>query len=103
VSEQAKAERLTHEVIQDGTGRSNKKRYICTIDNCLKSFYQKTHLDIHERSHTGDKPYVSRFPEFDNHVLMHGGFQTCEISNCGRTFSQLGNLKVHYYPNSHDF
>lgn len=34
-----------------------KRRHKC--QNCNKCFYQKTHLDIHERSHTGFKPYVS--------------------------------------------
>lgn len=37
--------------------KNGKRRYKC--QNCMKSFYQKTHLDIHERSHTGFKPYVS--------------------------------------------
>lgn len=39
--------------------RSGKRRYQCQMKNCNKSFYQKTHLDIHERAHTGFKPYVS--------------------------------------------
>ena len=40
--------------------RSGKKRkYTCTTPNCGKSFAQKTHLDIHTRAHTGDKPFVS--------------------------------------------
>jgi hypothetical protein len=38
--------------------KSSKKRYQCTIENCTKKFQQKTHLDIHERSHTGVKPFV---------------------------------------------
>lgn len=42
-----------------GSPRAGKKRYQCTIEGCTKSFYQKTHLDIHERAHTGVKPYVS--------------------------------------------
>jgi hypothetical protein len=40
--------------------RSGKKRkYTCTLSGCGKSFAQKTHLDIHIRAHTGDKPFVS--------------------------------------------
>jgi hypothetical protein len=39
-------------------GRQNRKRYTCDIADCGKTFFQKTHLDIHKRSHTGDKPYV---------------------------------------------
>lgn len=36
-----------------------RKRYQCTIEDCNKSFYQKTHLEIHTRAHTGVKPFVS--------------------------------------------
>ena len=53
--------RLKQEVNQDDGSRAkhSKKRYQCKIQNCTKSFYQKTHLDIHERAHTGAKPYVN--------------------------------------------
>ena len=51
--------------VQDGKddsqddSKTGKRRYQCQVKNCMKSFYQKTHLDIHERAHTGIKPYVS--------------------------------------------
>lgn len=35
-----------------------RKRYQCSIPDCHKSFYQKTHLEIHTRAHTGVKPFV---------------------------------------------
>jgi len=42
------------------SSRSGKKRkYTCHMPDCGKSFAQKTHLDIHTRAHTGDKPFVS--------------------------------------------
>ena len=42
-------------------GTSNpRKRYQCDIPSCAKSFFQKTHLDIHMRAHTGHKPFVCR-------------------------------------------
>lgn len=44
--------------------RSGKKRkYKCHVPDCGKSFAQKTHLDIHARAHTGDKPFVSSMDE----------------------------------------
>lgn len=36
-----------------------KKKYSCNMPNCNKTFYQKTHLEIHIRAHTGAKPFVS--------------------------------------------
>ncbi|KAH6667752.1 putative asparagine-rich zinc finger protein AZF1 [Halenospora varia] len=57
--------------------KGREKHYHCTVENCTKSFYQKTLLDIHDRAHTGAKPYP------------------CKEPGCGRSFSQLGNLKTH--------
>lgn len=54
-----------------------KKKYTCEALGCGKAFYQKTHLEIHTRAHTGIKPFL------------------CKEPSCGQRFSQLGNLKTH--------
>ncbi|KAL7797644.1 hypothetical protein V8C37DRAFT_399797 [Trichoderma ceciliae] len=54
-----------------------RKQWVCDGPNCGKAFTQKTHRDIHRRTHTGQRPYV------------------CSKDNCGLTFSQQGNLKTH--------
>ncbi|KAE8144555.1 C2H2 transcription factor [Aspergillus avenaceus] len=65
-------------MVEEPQSRSGKKRkYVCTLPHCGKSFAQKTHLDIHTRAHTGDKPFI------------------CKEPSCGQRFSQLGNLKTH--------
>lgn len=63
---------LTDENCQDDTAipkKASKKRYPCTVGNCSREFYQKTHLDIHVRSHTGEKPYVSHYSHSRRIVL----------------------------------
>ena len=48
-------------VFWDASARGSanpRKRYQCDIPSCAKSFFQKTHLDIHMRAHTGHKPFV---------------------------------------------
>ena len=37
----------------------DRNKYQCDVPSCAKSFFQKTHLDIHMRAHTGYKPFVS--------------------------------------------
>lgn len=38
--------------------RKSRKTYKCSIPSCAKTFYQKAHLEIHIRAHTGYKPFV---------------------------------------------
>ena len=41
------------------SGQAPRKKYPCTVSSCAKMFFQKTHLEIHLRAHTGCKPFVS--------------------------------------------
>jgi len=44
---------------QPALGEPNKsRRYRCKFPGCTQSFFQNTHLTIHNRSHTGERPFV---------------------------------------------
>ncbi|KAH6699907.1 putative asparagine-rich zinc finger protein AZF1 [Leptodontidium sp. MPI-SDFR-AT-0119] len=81
--------KLAHSTLQEESSspKNPKKRYQCAIASCNKSFYQKTHLDIHERAHTGVKPYT--------HERRHTGERPFQCEICGKRFAQRGNLRAH--------
>lgn len=82
-----------------------KKRYQCGVPGCGKAFYQKTHLEIHTRAHTGVKPFVckeptcgQRFSQLGNlktHERRHTGERPYQCDVCGKTFAQHGNVRAH--------
>ncbi|KAF2733497.1 zinc finger protein OZF [Polyplosphaeria fusca] len=82
-----------------------KKRYQCSMPDCNKSFYQKTHLEIHTRAHTGVKPFLckepscgQRFSQLGNlktHERRHTGERPYNCDICGKTFAQRGNVRAH--------
>ncbi len=52
------AKRSLTELEHDMGGHVSRKKYQCTVPTCAKMFFQKTHLEIHLRAHTGCKPFV---------------------------------------------
>jgi hypothetical protein len=61
---------------QAPVAHKSRKRYQCNIPGCTKSFFQKTHLEIHTRAHTGVKPFVS----FDKHF-----WTPLNVCSCARS------------------
>ncbi|KAM3082148.1 DNA-binding transcription factor [Clarireedia jacksonii] len=72
-----------------------KKRFRCTVANCKKRFLQKTHLEIHQRSHNGARPYVSLIRSALLLGARSNNLKACRFPECNRSFSQQGNLRTH--------
>ncbi|XP_033911300.3 transcription factor Sp2-like isoform X2 [Acipenser ruthenus] len=87
-------------------GELGKKKHICHIPGCEKTFRKTSLLRAHVRLHTGERPFVcnwvfcgkrfTRSDELQRHARTHTGDKRFECMQCQKRFMRSDHLTKHY-------
>ncbi|RZF38047.1 hypothetical protein LSTR_LSTR006446 [Laodelphax striatellus] len=104
VEETVQMEDRTLQVNQD---KRPKQTFKCHYDECSRVFRTFHHLKVHERSHTGARPYLCPEPgclkafatDYSRkaHIRTHTGEKPyhCNDPHCNKSFKTSGDLQKH--------
>nr|XP_023990724.1 transcription factor Sp2-like [Salvelinus alpinus] len=87
-------------------GEVGKRKHICHIPGCEKTFRKTSLLRAHVRLHTGERPFVcnwvfcgkrfTRSDELQRHARTHTGDKRFECNQCQKRFMRSDHLTKHY-------
>ncbi|KAJ8264546.1 hypothetical protein GJAV_G00150540 [Gymnothorax javanicus] len=87
-------------------GEMGKKKHVCHIPGCEKTFRKTSLLRAHVRLHTGERPFVcnwvfcgkrfTRSDELQRHARTHTGDKRFECSQCQKRFMRSDHLTKHF-------
>ncbi|XP_077869569.1 uncharacterized protein LOC102808155 [Saccoglossus kowalevskii] len=92
-------------LVKEKKPETRKRFRVASIkcQHCEKLFRDKWHLERHERSHTGEKPYIcdecgkmfSSQSHYREHKIRHNGKKEFICDKCGRGFNFAPDLRDH--------
>ncbi|XP_017287621.1 transcription factor Sp2 isoform X6 [Kryptolebias marmoratus] len=87
-------------------GEVGKRKHICHVPGCEKTFRKTSLLRAHVRLHTGERPFVcnwvfcgkrfTRSDELQRHARTHTGDKRFECNQCQKRFMRSDHLTKHY-------
>ncbi|XP_073464177.1 transcription factor Sp2 isoform X1 [Aquarana catesbeiana] len=87
-------------------GPPGRKRHVCHIPECGRTFRKTSLLRAHVRLHTGERPFVcnwgfctkrfTRSDELQRHARTHTGDKRFECPHCQKRFTRSDHVSKHF-------
>ncbi|XP_040187607.1 transcription factor Sp2 isoform X2 [Rana temporaria] len=91
---------------EKGWGPPGRKRHVCHVPECGRTFRKTSLLRAHVRLHTGERPFVcnwgfctkrfTRSDELQRHARTHTGDKRFECPHCQKRFTRSDHVSKHF-------